>query len=343
MKLNLAKLAVCAFALAALPIYAADTMPRSEWHALVGDCAQNPQTLKQTIGKLSADDQLAFVQEVNAAISKMPGSNEEKGAAFYNANRAAVSGAGKENLKAVLAEVYATVPVEYLTEINERFAKELFSRTANPAHVPTDAEFIELSTNTMAVVIERCQKSEDASVRETFAALMLIRASGGTPSDLASTLVSQFPNAQDRETALNDWIKPAMGDGQEQSYDNMLAAAQAPNDEPDHTVVLQLAGSPQIAEALLSDLAAPSDSSTTAPNVGAGAFLPPGVPGTSAGENDSPDLNRIPRAYVNSPTAVGGTSEGPNEGANPYHTSDRGSKPQEVEVETAHPSLYERR
>jgi len=348
MKLNLAKLVVCAFALAALPIYAADTMPRSEWHALVGDCAQNPQTLKQTIGKLSADDQLAFVQEVNAAISKMPGSNEEKGAAFYNANRAAVSGAGKENLKAVLAEVYATVPVEYLTEINERFAKELFSRTANPAHVPTDPEFIELSTNTMAVVVQRCQNAEDASVRETFAALMLVRASGGTPSDLAQTLVSQFSSAQDRDTILNDWIKPAMGDGQEQSYDNMLAAAQASNDEPDHAVVVQLAGSGQITEALLSDLAAPSDSQTTAANIGAGAFLPPGVPGTSAGENSSTDSTRIPRAYVDSPTAVGGTSAGQNEGSNPYYTGDRGSKPQEggqgqePEVEPSHPSLYER-
>ena len=331
MKLNLAKLAVCALALAALPIYAADTMPRSEWHALVGDCAQNPQTLKQTIGKLSADDQLAFVQEVNAAISKMPGSNEEKGAAFYNANRAAVTGAGKENLKAVLAEVYATVPVEYLTEINERFAKELFSRTANPAHVPSDPEFIELSTNTMAVVIERCQNAEDASVRETFAALMLVRASGGTPSDLAQTLVSQFSNGQDRDTILNDWIKPAMGDGQEQSYDPMLTTAQAPNDEPDHTVVLQLAGSPQIAETLLSDLAAPSDSRITAANVGGGAFSPPGVAGTPTGENNNTDIGRIPRAYVTSPTAVGGTSEGPNEGANPYYKEDRG-----------HPSLYER-
>ena len=320
MKLNLAKLAVCALALAALPIYAADTMPRSEWHALVGDCAQNPQTLKQTISKLSADDQLAFVQEVNAAISKMPGSNEEKGAAFYNANRAAVTGAGKENLKAVLAEVYATVPVEYLTEINERFAKELFSRTANPAHVPTDPEFLELTTNTMSVVIERCQNAEDASVRETFAALMLVRASGGTPSDLAQTIVSQFPNTQDHEMILNDWIKPAMG----------LAAAQASNDEPDHTVVLQLAGSAQIPETLLSDLAAPSDSPTTAANIGGGAFLPPGVAGTPVGENSNTDVNHIPRAYVDSPTAVGGTSEGPNEGANPYHTSGRG-----------HPSLYE--
>ena len=329
MKLSLAKLAVCVLALAALPIYAADTMPRSEWHALVGDCAQNPQTLKQTIGKLSADDQLAFVQEVNAAISKMPGSNEEKGAAFYNANRAAVTGAGKENLKAVLAEVYATVPVEYLTEINERFAKELFSRTANPAHVPTDAEFIDLSTNTMAVVIERCQNAEDASVRETFAALMLVRASGGTPSDLAQTLVSQFPSAQDHDTVLNDWIKPAMGDGQEQSYDPMLTAAQA-SDEPDHTVVLQLAGSSQIPETLLSDLAAPSDSRTTAANVGAGAFFPRDATTGTPAENNSTDISRIPRAYVSSPTAVGGTAEGRNEGGNPYYKEERG-----------HPSLYE--
>lgn len=333
MKLNLAKTAVCVLALAALPIYAADTMPRSEWHALVGDCAQNPQTMKQTIGKLSADDQLAFVQEVNAAISKMPGSNEEKGAAFYNANRAAVSGAGKENLKAVLAEVYATVPVEYLTEINERFAKELFSRTANPAHVPTDPEFIELSTNTMAVVIARCQNAEDASVRETFAALMLVRASGGTPSDLAQTLVSQFPNAQDHDTVLNDWIKPAMGDGQEQSYDPMLTAAQASNDEPDHAVVWQLSGSAQIPETLLSDLSAPSDAPTSAANIGPGAFVPSGVAGTSGRDisvGTDTSTGTIPRAYVSSPTAVGGSSAGPNEGANPYYTDERG-----------HPSLYE--
>jgi len=157
-----------------------------------------------------------------------------------------------------------------------------------------------------------------------------VRASGGTPSDLAQTLVSQFPNAQDRDTALNDWIKPAMGDGQEQSYDPMLTAAQTPNDEPDHAVVLQLAGSAQIPEMLLSDLAAPSDSPTTAANVGGGAFLPPGVAGTSPGENNGTDTGRIPRAYVTSPTAVGGTAEGPKEGANPYYKEDRG-----------HPSLYE--
>ena len=333
-------MATCAFMLPALPIVAAESATlKPEVRALVGECAQDPQKLKQTIGTLSADEQLTFLREVNAAIAKMPGSNEVKGAAFYEANRAAVTGAGKDNLKAVLAEVFATVPPEYLTEINERFAKELFSRTANPAHVVTDQEFIQLATNTMAVVVERCQTGEDAGVRSTFAALMLLRASNGTPADLAQTLVSQLPSAQDRETAMSEWIKPAMGDGQEQSYDAMLASAQAADEEPDHAVVLQLTGGSQISAALLSDLAAASDSSTTAGGIGAGAFRAPGVPGTAMQDPDaSIGGGRIPRAYVSSREAVGGTSEGANEGGNPYYTHSRGSKPGAEEVD--HPTPY---
>ena len=323
-------MAACALALSALPVAAAESASlKPETRALVGECAQNPQKMKQTMGTLSAGEQLTFLREVNAAIAKMPGSNEVKGAAFYEANRAAVTGAGKDNLKAVLAEVFATVPTEYLTEINERFAKELFSRTANPAHVPTDAEFTKLATDTMAVVNERCQSTEDASVRETFAILMLVRASGGTPADLAQTLVAQLPNAQDRETALNEWIKAAMGDGQEQSYDPMLATAQSADEEPDHAVVMQMTGGTQITDALLADLSAATDSATPTAGLGAGAFRAPGVPGAAVLEADI-GLNRIPRAYVESKDAVGGSADGKNadggSGGNPYYTHSRGSK-----------------
>ena len=338
MKLKWMKLAaVCAFALAASPMLPATAALKPEVRALVGECAQNPQKMKQTISTLSPEEQLEFLREVNAAIAKMPGSNEVKGAAFYEANRAAVTGAGKDNLKAVLAEVFATVPPEYLTEINERFAKELFSRTANPAHVPTDQEFTQLAKNTMDVVVERCQNTEDASVRETFAILMLLRASGGTPADLAQTLVSQLPNAQDRETALNEWIKPAMGDGQEQTYDPMLATAQAADEEPDHAVVMQLAGSAPITDALLGDLAA----GTSVEGLGAGAFRAPGVPGAAMMESDI-GLNRVPRAYVSSKDAVGGSADGKNEGGNPYYTRSRGSTPgTDEDWGGGHPTPYE--
>lgn len=334
--------AACAFVLSALPLAAAESATlKPEVRALIGECAQNPQKMKQTIGTLSAGEQLTFLREVNAAIAKMPGSNEVKGAAFYEANRAAVTGAGKDNLKAVLAEVFATVPPEYLTEINERFAKELFSRTANPAHVPTDQEFTQLATATLAVIVERCQSAEDASVRETFAILMLLRASGGTPADLAQTLVSQLPNAQDRETALNEWIKAAMGDGQEQSYDPMLATAQAADEEPDHAVVMQLTGGSQITDALLGDLAAATDSNTSVAGIGAGAFRAPGVPGAAVPESDI-GLYRIPRAYVSSKEAVGGSAEGKNEGGNPYYTHRRGSAPgSDDEGGGYHPTPYE--
>ena len=60
---------------AAYAAFAAN-MPRSEWHAKVGDCAQDPALLKQVISQLSDEDQVAFLAEVNDAISKMPGSDE---------------------------------------------------------------------------------------------------------------------------------------------------------------------------------------------------------------------------------------------------------------------------
>lgn len=342
MKLKLVKLmAVCALALSALPIMGAETTLKPEVRSLVGECAQNPQKLKQTIGSLSADEQVEFVRAVNEAIAKMPGSSEVKGAAFYAANRAAVTGVGKDNLKAVLAEVFATVPTEYLTEINERFATELFNRSANPSHVPTDQEFVTISTNMMAVVNERCQNVEGGSVRSAFAILMLLRASGGTPADLAQTLVDQLPDAQARDIALNEWIKPAMGDGQEQSYNAMLGATSA-GDEPDHAIVHQLTG-PQVTEALLGDLSNPDG---TAENIGGGAFRSPRVPGSAVSVvDDGGSLSQIPRAYVSSKDPVGGTSDGRNDGANPYYSSGRGSSPKGSDSNetggSGHPGLYE--
>ena len=223
--------------------------------------------------------------------------------------------------------------------------------------MPTDAEFTKLASDTMAVVNERCKNTEDASVRETFAILMLTRASGGTPADLAQTLVSQLPDAQARETALNEWVKPAMGDGQEQTYEPMLTSAQAADEEPDHAVVMQMTGGSQITDALLGDLSAPVDSTTTAAGIGAGAFRAPGVPGAAVQESDI-GLGRIPRAYISSPTAVGGSAAGPaavtgtgatgeNGAENPYYSHSRGSKTGGGESGGGggggggHPSLYD--
>ncbi len=277
-------------------------MPRSEWQAKVGDCAQDPAMLKETIGKLSASDQTAFLAEVNDAISKMPGSDEAKAAAFLNANRAAVSGASKENRTAVLAEVFATVPPEYLTVINESFAGDLFNRNANPSRPFTDEEYKALATSTMAAIVARCATAENSAVRDTFAALMFERASGGSPSDLRDSLVATLP-AGSQETAKSEWIPAAMGEGREKTYDPMLGVSES-GEEPNHAAVLQLAG-PQIGQALLADMQADGTGASSG-GLASGAFTAPGIVGT-ADINDPVDngLSRVPRASVLSTTPLG--------------------------------------
>lgn len=317
--------AACALALVASPLVAGEAMPRSEWHARVGESAQNAQALRSTMKQVAPAEQAAFLAEVNEAIAKMPGSDEVKGALFYAANSAAVKSAAKGNLANVLAEVFATVPPEYLTDINERFAKELFSRTANPSRTFTDEAYEALAKKTMETVNARCAKAENAGVRETFAILMFLHASNGTPANLAETLVATLPDEKDRARALNEWIKPAMGDGQEQTYDPMLGVAQA-GEEPDHAVVTTLTGSADVMVGMLGELAAEgSPMATSAAKMGAGAFQAPGVAG--ARETSDIGLSRVPRAYISSRTAVGGNRDGRYEGENPYYSGKRGQNP----------------
>ena len=318
----------CMLAMCVLPFVATAELSKAEWQAKVGDCANNPAAMKSVIAQVPAADQADFVAKVNEAIAKKPGSSESKAADFYAANKAAVSGATDKS--AVLAEVYATVPVEYLTDINERFATELFSRKANPEKPVSDAAFVELSTNALAVVNKRCESAENAGVRQTFAALMFVRASEGSPEGLVNTYVSQMTDSQAKESAAG-WIAEATGaGGTEASYDGMLAAANA-GDEPDHAVVLQMSGPSELMEALLADLQAPGNGSASgsAAGMGAGAFTSMGVAGAVVSDG-FPDtrLERIPRGAIGSSSAVGGNSEGTNEEQgkeNPYYSRRRGS------------------
>lgn len=318
--------AACALAFTALPALAADTMPRSEWNAKVGACAQDAKTLASVMAQLSAEDQVAFLAEVNEAISKMPVSDEVKAARFYEANSAAVRTATDGNTSAVLAEVFATVPPEFLTDISERFAKDVFKRTTADGRALSDGDFVKYAKDAMAKVNARCEKAENAGVRETFAVLMFLHASGGSPSNLSEVLVATMPDAKNREMAANEWIKPAMGDGQEQTYAPMLGYAQA-GDEPDHAIVTRLTGPADAMALLMSDLAAQSgDTKTPASKLAGGDVrASSSIPGV---QQDGIGLNRIPRAYVASSEAVGGNADGTNAGnPNRYHTGHRGDEP----------------
>lgn len=317
------KIAACALVLCALPFAASAELSKAEWQAKIGDCANDPAAMKATIAQIPASEQAEFVGKVNEAIGKMPGTSEDKAAAFYAANKAAVSGASDK--KSVLAEVFATVPVEYLTDINERFATELFSRNANPEGKEIkDPAFVELATNALAVVNQRTESTKDAGVRQTFAALLFIRASGGSPEGLADTLVSQMTDPQAKESA-SAWISEALGsNGKEASYGSMIDASGA-GEEPDHSVVLQMSGPADVMEALLADLQNPGKPSS---GLGGGAFVAGSVAGAAVPSDDVPDmrLSRVPRGAIGSDSAVGGNRDGTNaDEDNPYYSRRRGS------------------
>ncbi len=322
-------IAAGALILCAITFGASAELSKAEWQAKVGDCASNPSAMKATISQIPASEQAEFLANVNKAIAEKPGSKESKAADFYAANKAAVSAATDKS--SVLAEVFATVPVEYLTDINERFASELFNRNANPEKSVSDAAFVELTTNALAVVNQRSESAEDnTAARQAFAGLMFVRASGGSPEGLTDTLVSQMTDSQAKESA-GTWISEALGaDGKEASYDGMLSVADA-GDEPDHAVVLQMTGPSEVIDSLLADLQAPGNQSASGSSsgMGAGNFGASGsIAGSAVPSEDLSDgrMSRIPRGALGSKSAVGGNSEGTNKGEeNPYYSRRRGS------------------
>lgn len=245
-----------ACAMVALPVVAQDAaakkLPLAEARAQIGDAIKSPDKLTAIMKSLSAEDQVSFLADVNVAISKSPDLGEGKVAAALNANRAALKGAAKGNLPALLAEVFATATPEALSVINERFARDVFNRS-NEKRTYTDEQFTRIAEGAMAKIQQRTAGSDEAAVRNVFAILMFVRASNGTPVDLADKLVAGLPEGSPRDLAKNEWIPSALGVNGEKTYEPMLGYAEA-GDQPNVEVVISIAG-PQLLDAMLIDLA----------------------------------------------------------------------------------------
>ena len=255
-------LTVITMALASVLVAQDKTMSSADAHGKISEIIGNPAAMTSVMKQLAASDQASFLADVNAAIADMPGSPEEKTSKYLDVNTAALKGAQKGNLTTLVAEVFATVPPEALTAINESFAAGMFNRKADPSKTYTDDQYVDISTNLLAKVQERNATADNAGVRNTFAVLMLIRGSNGSPADLRDTLVGSLNDAETRSLAQNEWISPALGQGQEKTYDPMLGASDA-GKQPDLSMVLVSPFSSS-ADALLSDLA--SEGSMSAPS-----------------------------------------------------------------------------
>lgn len=300
-------------------------MPRSEWHAKVGDCALDPAALKATISQLSSADKAAFLAEVNAAIDKMPGSAETKAAKFLAANRAAVAGAGAADRAAVLAEVYATVPPEALTVINEEFAKSEFARPSTM----TDDEYKGIVASTMAKITQRTATAESGAVRAGFAGLMFIRAAGSASEATTDTVVAALP-ADAQSDAKSSWFPSALGQNGAATYDPMLAPAQA-GDEPNHAIVVNL-NQPQTIDSMLADLQAGTPVSTGAVYGNSPYSAANGDDGGIAGISRVP-RDRIANSTIPASAITGNPADRGESVPNPYYTKGRGSKEQPSQIE----------
>lgn len=258
--MEMSRTKVCLAALAAASMcvaFAADggkTASLAEARGGIGEAISSPSAMESAMKSLSAADQVAFLGEVNAAIAKRQASKEEKAAMFLKANAAALKAAkgGKGDMKALLAEVYASASVLSLTAINEKFADDLFNRAADPNKTYTDDQYTDIAVETLKAIVRRCDSADSSSVRDAFGLLMLVRASNGTPDTLTDRLLQEIPE-EDRKVAQEEWIPAALGrDGHEKSYEPILSAAEA-EAEPNLDIIIKIYG-PQQVDSLVADL-----------------------------------------------------------------------------------------
>lgn len=240
----------------AAPAQAVKPMSLIDARTGIGEAVTNPKKVKETMKRLSPADQIAYVAALNAAIAKLPGSAEERIATYLTVNSEAVQGAAKGNLKAVVAEVFATAGVEALPVIHTQFAEKFFNRAGNASQTYSDQTFIKISGEVMKTVNERTATVDNGDARSGFAALMFLKASNTpTAPEMVDAMVETLPPAS-REVAKSEWFPAATAS--EPNYDDITAGA-AVDVAPVESMIITIAG-PQNHVALFGDLTGSFDS-----------------------------------------------------------------------------------
>jgi hypothetical protein len=279
---------ICAvFSMAAFAA-AKNTISLADAAGKTGNAIQDPATMSSLVSSLAPSDQVAFLAKVNAAIDLLPGSMDVKTAKYLDVAIASLKSAAPGNGAKMVAEIFATVPVESLAVLNESLAAKLLNRSADPTRVYTDENFVKISKFLISEVFNRVKDLEDANVRTSIAVLMMARASNGSPKNLVGTLVEVIKDASVRERAKNEWIAPALVNN---NYEPILAAANA-GSKPDSALVLRLSRA-QMGVAILGSLGGGDIVSSVLPD--SSMYLPDDAEDASSGLNRMPGyFNQIP-------------------------------------------------
>ena len=218
----------------------------------ISEVISEPEKMGDVMKQLSADDQNAFLVEVNKAIVNMPGSNEAKTAKYLAVEREALLSAKKGNLQSLVATMFSTVTLESLTVLAERYGDDLFNRAADATKTFTDEQFVEIASSTVSEVRKECEALNDAAPRGALAVYLFERSSNGSPVDIEDRLLEvAISDPQVRSVAKNEWLAAAKGTGSDR-FSALLGYAEAGR-APNVDVALRIAG-PQMMTALLIDL-----------------------------------------------------------------------------------------
>ena len=227
-------------AVAAMSVFA--QMSLSDAQGKISEAVNDAAVMTSTVKELSAADQVKFVAAVNEAIAKLPGSAEAKAKKFLAANRAAAKAAAPGNLSAIVAETFATVPVEVLPTIAENYAADFFNRAADPSVTYTDEQYSDIATKMMKIITERTAKADEGDTRAALAAAMLVQAANSPSQMVIDAIAATLPETI-REKAKNELL---IGDAK--NYDAVIGERNYPNP------VSILATNPTVIEAMLHDV-----------------------------------------------------------------------------------------
>jgi len=245
---------------------------------------------------LAKDDQVEFVRAVNSSMEDYKSSSPKRRLqTIYAFNRDAVKSSPAKERKAVIAEVFATVPFDALPRITDGFAEDLFNRKA-AGFSDKDDSFVEFAAATLMHVrirLEQMPADLNPGARSAFAVICFLKASGGQPPELKDSFLFYVLTGS-HEISRKTWIPAALGqDGKEPSYQPILEAGYK-GEEPEHQNLHPLAAF-QRTVLLHSDARIMEAKDVSGVKTYDSAR---GVMGTGAGGGSDLGVTRVPRGAI---------------------------------------------
>ena len=216
-KMNVCVSLAMFLALGTVLLGAQDTasLTRAQWLKKIGASVTDVSVLRETFAQVAPEDRVEFTQRGLKAVTRMPVNPDEKAAVFVRTAVACIAGVSNAVKYAVIAEVFAGVPVEYLPVVTDELAKR-FDQEYN--HL-SDQVYEQIASAAIKAAVERNAKTDEPSVRNTFAVLAFLR--GAKSPQLQDNLLALLPDDRMRKLVAS-WLPSAL---KERKYDALLAAA----------------------------------------------------------------------------------------------------------------------